>query len=299
MYASTTENVTDAVVAGFRKRYGLDVEYVRLGSADLLSRFNAEAESGSVAADLLLVAGNPRDFIENGLAKGWLQPIDQAGLPVLEDGTYPRDFLRGAAGTAAASAVSQIKPWAIAYNSTLLAPEDVPRTWKELTDPKYKGLILIPDVSASDSYLSLWSLLLDEYGEGWFADLMAQQPKILSGSVPAVQALGAGEGALALPTLPTTIGPIRDAGAPVAISQPDLTAGVETEVVTVGDTIASSPNAAKLFANYILSAEGQELMNSEEGTASVYDSSGLPAGYRPPTPEAFARADKMIELLTP
>ena len=54
-YSVPAENIAKSVSDDFAKKYGIKVKYIRLTSADLTSRFSAEAESGTPAAAPLLL----------------------------------------------------------------------------------------------------------------------------------------------------------------------------------------------------------------------------------------------------
>jgi len=56
-------------------------------------------------------------------------------------------------------------------------------------------------------------------------------------------------------------------------------------------------NAARLFANYVLSQEGNKVFNADPGLYSVYDLAGLPKQYVSPKPDATARKDLVLRLL--
>ena len=55
--------------------------------------WNTEAEAGNIAADLLFTSGPADEFAADSAKKGWVEPISQAGLPVLKSGEYPERFL--------------------------------------------------------------------------------------------------------------------------------------------------------------------------------------------------------------
>lgn len=60
---------------------------------------------------------------------------------------------------------------------------------------------------------------------------------------------------------------------------------------------AKHPNAARLFANYVLSAEGNKVVNDDPGGVTLYDTSRLPKEYRSPMPGTASRKDQIVKLL--
>jgi len=88
-YSSATENVAQKVTDAFNEKYpGVTAQFVRASSPDLIQRYSAEADSGKVAADAGIFPGDA--FIPAGIKKGYFTPIDQAGIPVVDQGTYPK-----------------------------------------------------------------------------------------------------------------------------------------------------------------------------------------------------------------
>jgi iron(III) transport system substrate-binding protein len=191
--------------------------------------------------------------------------------------------------------VAQIQPWLISYNKNLLKA-DLPKTWQDVANPKYKGMELVPDPKSSDAYLDIWDLLLTTYGEGYLQSLKANNLKLFPSGAPAVQALGAGEGSLMFPTTGPNVYNQADQGAPLAIILPDLTVGVEIELQLTARGKSAHPNAARLFANYVLSEEGNRLFSSDPGNVSIYDPN-LPKDYHSPNQEGVKTRDKIMSAL--
>ena len=290
-YSAATENVAKKIADGFTGKYGIKAQYIRLGSAAQQQRYAAEADGGNFAADVLFIAGNASTFAEDGIKKGWMESVSDAGIPAIRNGEYPARFLRGT------TAVVQIAPWGIGYNTESVKGGDVPKTWKDLVNPKFKGQLIIPDPASSDAYLDLWVLLLERYGESFFADIRASNPRRFPSGVPGTQSLGAGEGAVNAPVVSPQVFGLQAKGAPVAISIPEITTGVEIQLIMTNRAKAKHPNAGRLLAHYVASNEGNRALNDEPGSISVYDTSQLPKQYEAPKPGTPARKEQMSKLL--
>lgn len=284
LYSSATENVPKRVGAAFTAKYGIKFNGLRISSSPLMQRFSAESEAGNVAADIAWIAGGVGPFTENAVKRGWVEPVSQAGLPVVKSGEFPAKFMR------ANSAVVQVAPWGITYHSGRLKGAEIPRQIKDILEPRFKGQILLPDPRSSDVYLGFWGLVLDRYGEQFFTQLRALEPRRFASGVPAVQALGAGEGLIELPAVPAQVLATKSTGAPVDIFIPSLTTGLEMEVVLTARARAKRPAAARLLANYIMSQEGNKVFNDDPGGVTVYDTSGLPKEYEAPKEGTGAQA---------
>ena len=72
--------------------------------------------------------------------------------------------------------------------------------------------------------------------------------------------------------------------------------GIEMQVILTSRAKAKHPNAARLFANYILSPEGNKVFNDDPGGVTVYDTAGLPKGYQPPKAGVFSRREEIAKL---
>ena len=290
-YSSATENVAKRIGDAFSAKYGVRFQFVRLPGAQVPLRYSAEAETGSFSADLIYIAGSSVTFGEEAIKKGWMESIPNAGLPVVKSGEFPARFITGP------TAIVQIAPWYMAYNSQKLAAADAPKDWMDLLNPKYKGQILIPDPRSSDSYLDHWALLIDTYGEKFFAPFRAQNLRVYSSGVPAVQALGAGEGMIEVPGVPALYAGIAAKGAPLKMIETDLATGVEMSVLLTARGKARHPNAARLLANFSMTPEGNAIFNSSPGDVGIYDTAKLPRQYTPTKPAIVKRQAEVMKAL--
>jgi iron(III) transport system substrate-binding protein len=290
-YSSSPETQNKRVTDAFTAKYGVRMQVVRLASTQLQQRYAAEASAGNIAADVVVNAGNSVVYAEEGIRNGWVESISEAGIPVIRSGEYPAQYNRGP------TAIVQVTPWLIAYHTEKVAAADVPKDWRDLLNPKFKGQIIMPDPRASEAYLDVLALLLDRYGEGYFNQLRAQNLRFASAGAGAIQSLGAGEGFVDGPTTSAIVMTQKAKGSPVNMVVPDLTSGVELQVMLTARSKAKHPNAARLFANYVLSREGNTVYNDEPAGVTMYDSSGLPKEYQSPKAGTSARKGQIYKLL--
>jgi len=291
LYSAATENVAKRVADAFRKKYGIEVRFIRLGSSPLLQRFSTEAEAGTFVADVIFTAGGAQEFVKEAKAKGWVQSIDYAELPVVQSGEFPKKDNRGL------TALAQTQLWIIAYNTDLVKESEKPASWEALLDPKFQGQIIIPDPAVSDAYTEFWALLEKEYGADFLRKVAQTRPRRFDSGVAALQSLSAGEAALLIPMTVPAVNSLKAKGAPAASLTPALTTGVEMQVIMPNSRKVPHPNAGKLLANFMLSKEGNAILNSEDGSVSVYNESGLPARYESPDPGAAKRTSEIRQRL--
>ncbi len=289
-YSAAVDSTARRTGEAFFAKYGIKSSFIRIGGTQILQRFATEAEAGTFAADLVLNSGDVVNFTEEGIKKGWHDSISPAGLPVLLSGEYPARLNRGP------TAVVQIAPWILAYNTDKLKPADLPKDWNELLSPRFNGQLVVPAPRSSDAYIAFWALHLDKLGDAYFTQLRSQGPRLYIGIAPSLNALAAGEGSLMVPTLAAFVQDMIAKGAPLKLYTLDNTTGIEMQVLLTSRAKAKHPNAARLFANYILSPEGNKVFNDDPGGVTVYDQTGLPKGYQSPKAGIFTRRDEIAKL---
>ena len=291
-YWAPVETVAKRTSDAFMAKYGIKVAFIRFPGEGSLQRFASEAESGTFAADLMFLSGTSSfRFAEEGIKKGWMDPVGGANLPVLASGEFPARFNRGA------TALLQLLPWQMTFNTDKIKPADFPKDWPDLLNPKYKGQILFANPRCCTVFQEFFKTMLDKYGEKFLADLGAQTGRQYPSGVPAVQGLAAGEGAITLPTVVPQVQAVRAKGAPVDSVMPAFTTGIELHVLLTARGKAKNPNAARLFANYVMSQEGNRVLNDDPGGFSMYDTTKLPAQYVPADTQATQHADRIAKLL--
>jgi iron(III) transport system substrate-binding protein len=137
------------------------------------------------------------------------------------------------------------------YNTQRVKPEDAPRAWTDLLDPKWKGQLAFGHPGFS-GYVGVWTLAMrDKYKWDYFDRLAKNNPRIgRSGNDP-ITLLNAGECKVGLGPLATTL-LSASKGNPIAAQYPS-----DGSILCIGPSgvLASAPhpNAARLFANWLLS----------------------------------------------
>jgi iron(III) transport system substrate-binding protein len=145
----------------------------------------------------------------------------------------------------------------ISYNTSMVAEKDAPRNWPDLLDPKWKGKVSIGHPAFS-GYVGTWVVLMRKlYGWEYFEKLEKNQPQIGRSVNDTVTMLNSKERAVAAGPEATTL-LSRDKGNPLAVVYP--TDGALLMVSPSGiPKNAPSPNAAKLYMEFLLSKEAGEV----------------------------------------
>ena len=277
VYGTVDESILQAVTGAFTEQYDVPASFVRLVSADLSQRFSTEAQAGATVADVVLLTSSP--FYGDALGNGWLQPVDEAELPAFP-GEFPEDYTSDDGATPIVSLV----PTTMVYNTDLMA--EAPTSWEDYADPANKGELLLAEPSSSPANVAFWALMREEYGDDFLEAVAANEPRWYNSAVPATQGVAAGEGALGFPGVAAIVAGLQEQNAPVEAAVLSPTTGPEIGLGLAAESPCA--NAGKLFANYLLSEEGNTYFNEVSDAISPY-SEDVQDFVRPtPVPEAEA-----------
>ncbi|MEX2644344.1 MAG: extracellular solute-binding protein [Acetobacterales bacterium] len=269
IYTSNRTEIADAQAKAFQEKYGIEVESIRQGSQKTIQRTFTELQAGSIGGDIvhcLCVA-----FVNDLKGRGWTIPFKTTYFDRI-----PAE-LKDPEGHWLAHRVTLIL---IAYNKNLVTTE--PTSWKDLTDPKYKGKTTIGDANYGSIPLGLGEALSRNLGWEFFENIGKNEPLIFQSNVQNVQWLATGE---------RWLGPITDYDAAAAIEkgEPVGLAYPSEGVVPLPGTSAilkgsKHPEAAKLFMEFLLSDEGQQ---------SHLDGAQYPVRTDFPGPKAIKPMDQL------
>jgi iron(III) transport system substrate-binding protein len=147
-------------------------------------------------------------------------------------------------------------PFSLAYNTEKLAAREVPQRYEDLLDSRWKGKLLFPDPARSGSGAGWYMIMKDQLGESFLRGLAAQQ---LICKHPAEEHLAKGEGSILVAAILDHIERLKAKGAPVDwVPMPIMMVGGPHAVLF---RHAENPAAAKLWIDFLHSAQGQEIMS--------------------------------------
>ncbi|MCO7218499.1 ABC transporter substrate-binding protein [Klenkia sp. PcliD-1-E] len=261
LYGVPDEAALQTLTDAFTAEYDIPVSVVRLVSADLTQRFSTEAQAGAPAADVILLTNSP--FYSQAYDNGWLTPMDQADIPA-----FPGDFPEGFTADDGRTPIVQLVPTSMVYNPDLVS--EAPDSWEAYADPAFSGELLFAEPTSSPANVAFWQLMRETYGDQFLQAVAANQPSWYNSAVPATQAVAAGEGSLGFPGVTPIVNNLKSAGAPVELAQLSPTTGPEIAVGVTADSPCSA--AGRLFANYVLSEEGNTYLNELTGDISPFSS---------------------------
>jgi len=147
-----------------------------------------------------------------------------------------------------------------AFNPRKVNAKDVPRTWEELLNPKWKGEILF-DESSLEEVMALLAAWGKERTVNYLGKLSQQQLLIRVGRDTTTQMMMAGEAPLAVTTYGYNNESLRASNAPVDWVAQDLVPALIYPLTLARN--APHPHAAALFYDFLISEEGQRLIAKE------------------------------------
>jgi len=286
-YSSNPQDQAEAQGKAFKDKYGVSVDVFRASSGPLGQKFAAEAGAGDVTADAVILADPV--FMDQASEKGWLANL--SALPSVPQ--WPKQFF------STTYAKVQLLPITIEYNKDKVKQADAPAQWQDLLKPMFKGQTLFVDPRNVPVWVAWMYFMREKYGDDFLRQLGKQDLRLAASAVPGTQQLAAGEAAILVPSNHQVILPLVGQGAPLADTLPEPSTGVEQLLGVAAK--APHPNAARLFVNWAMTAEGQAIFNKDVGSSPLPNIPGavpLPKSYESPKiKEAVAVQDELLKLV--
>jgi iron(III) transport system substrate-binding protein len=158
-----------------------------------------------------------------------------------------------------------------------VAAADQPKTWTDLTQPKYKGKLVMADPSFSSLLVTIVGTLAKEHGWQYFEKLRANDIMLVQGNQQVSDMVKRGERLIAVGADAAYVGESKKEGMPLStLYQDDGTFIIPSPSSVVKGS--PNPNAAKAFAEFMLSKPVQELFPHEYLYSARTDIAG-PVGY--------------------
>jgi iron(III) transport system substrate-binding protein len=240
-----------ALCGGFEKKYaGIKCNYVRTTAQVAYQRLAQDQKAGIAQASV--ISSTDTSHYVRMKKDGWLQPYRPKNLSELVDAfksfNDPDDlFIATAAGLVL-----------ITYNSSLVQAAEAPRKWTDLADPRWKGKVSIGHPGFS-GYVGTWVVQMRKlYGWDYFKKLELNKPRIGRSINDTVTMLNAKESWVAAGPQATTL-ESRAKGNPVAVVYPEDGAVLMVSPSGILKN-APAPNAARLFMEFLLSKDGNEIV---------------------------------------
>jgi ABC-type Fe3+ transport system substrate-binding protein len=253
----------------FTKRFGIVLEAVPGRGAATIRRMVDESKAGIRYFDLHF--GGTESTVRGLLPEDVLAPVEPSFiLPEVKD---PKNWWGGHIWIDNAKRMiysfAAYQTQTLSYNSDLAKPEEI-RTFDDYLNPKWQGKIGFSDPRVPGSGASIWSFLWQVKGEEYLKKLVAQKMFIGRDLRLLAESLVKGRVSHTLGIGYTEFAPFLKAGLPIRtlpIPKEGLyaTAGYGSLVIMKN---GPHPNATKVFINWLLGKEGQEIFTKSMGEAT-------------------------------
>ena len=244
LYVSANLPLAQAISKAFEQKHPfLKVEITRNSGEALLNRIRTEKLAGKTLFDVVYGATVP--LLP---AVGVVQPYLSVETPA-----YPQKFREAKDFWTGVSA----NYYVMGFNTKLVPRSDAPKDWQDLTQPKWKGKIAM-DPEEFSWFGAMENYLGEEKNLKLMSALAGQEIQWRKNHTTLAQFLAAGEYPMAL-VYAHTMEEMKQKGAPVEWLRTTKPIVVDLQAVALAAQPAS-PNSAKLFVDFLLSAEGQEII---------------------------------------
>jgi iron(III) transport system substrate-binding protein len=248
LYTSFAEKDLPPLIAAFEKKYGIKVKVWRAGSEKVLQRTLTEAAARRYEVDAIHSSALEMEALHR-------EKILQAvALP------YSIELIAGALRPHREWVATYLSVWVQAYNTNLIKKEDLPRTFQDLLDPKWKGKLGI-EAHVPEWYSTVILAMGEEKGTRFFRDLVGRNGiSVRTGHSLLNNLVIAGDVPLALTVYNFMPEAAKRRGATIDwfVLEPAV---ARTSGIGIARR-APHPNAALLFHDYMLSPEAQKLLLS-------------------------------------
>jgi iron(III) transport system substrate-binding protein len=280
--AAAGQTAHGLVAKAFEKKYGIAVSFLEARASELRERVRSEQAAGRFIGD---VSHNGSTTSTLQAQEGAFQPFGALpGLARLR-APFKADALRMPVFASA---------YAILVNTQLVKPADAPKSWQDLTDPKWKGRILCDDMRALGGGAVTFFVLQEKLGRGFHERLAANAPVFSRDLRASERRVARGEYAVWIPMTSNNVAEMK--GLPVKLIVPSEGMPYITYELALLKN-APHPNAARLFMEFFLSDEAQAI-HAAQGLITVTTLASADGAKPPPllgTTEA-ARQDEMLKL---
>jgi iron(III) transport system substrate-binding protein len=250
LYTSFAEKDLPPLVTAFERKYGVKVKVWRAGSEKVLQRTLTEAAARRYEVDAVHSSALEMETLHR---EKILQPVISP---------HSTELIAGALPPHAEWVATYLSVWVQAYNTHLVKKEDLPKTFRDLLDPKWKGKLGI-EANVPEWYSTVVLNMGEEKGIQFFRDLVGRNGiSVRTGHSLLNNMVVAGEVPLALTVYHFMAEAAKRKGAAIDwfVLEPAV-----ARMSGIGIARrAPHPDAALLFYDFMLSTEAQELLVSME-----------------------------------
>lgn len=246
-----TQDILNDISSTFTKKYpGIEFQGVRKTAGAIFQQLTQEMQAGISNADVFSTAdiGQVIKLKDDGKLTQYVPAGKESLLAQYRNLDSDNFYNLGA-----------LLPSVIGYSTQKVQEAEVPKTWKEMLNPKFKNQISVGSALASGQ-VGVWALAIaQKYGWDQFFPQFNQQNPKLGRSINDVTAdLISGERTIGVGSLGQFLAE-KAKGNPIGIKYPSDGTLIVTGPIAILKT-APHPNAARLFLNFMMSKEYSQLI---------------------------------------
>jgi iron(III) transport system substrate-binding protein len=277
-YTSTPIALAQQIAGDFEKETGIKVELFRSGGSAILRRFQQELSAGLVAVDVL--THSDPGIADTFTKKGIYVPFKPKGFDVVPEAAKDPD------GNWVAQRLNLI---ALYYRSDLIPEADAPKTLADLADPKYKGKGVMADPNFASLQVAVDGTIAEHHTWDFFKKLRENDTMVVQGAQQVVDMVKRGERPIAVAaSISYAIDAIAEGHKLTPVYPKDGTFLVASPTGVIKGS--PNPNAAKLFAQFLL-AEPQQVAVTKFGALAALPDVPPPDGYAPLSSMTITKID--------
>jgi iron(III) transport system substrate-binding protein len=261
-YAGIPVPDAQAILSALERKYPfIKTTFYRSTGSALVSRIQTEQRAGSQIWDVMNATGfEPYALVEQGYFAKYDAPERKA-------------FPEGHKDNEGYWATMYTSPMVVTYNTRLVPSGDLPKEYFDLLQPNWKGRLGL-DSSDLEWYANLRKMWGAEKAQKFLQGLRAQETRLVQGRSLLTNLLSGGEVAILVNNFLQNVIEAKRSSSPVEFVALDP---VISAAGLVGiNKAAPHPNAARLFIDFVLSKEGQELIVKTDRSSVRKDVTGNP-----------------------
>jgi iron(III) transport system substrate-binding protein len=246
LYTSMATTESALLAQAFEKKFGVKVQLWRSLSENVLQRALAEARGHRRALDVVETNAPEVEALAREQVVAQFDSPHLADLPAWAIPSHRRWFS------------DRANVWVTGYNTAKVKREELPGTLAGFADPAWKGRLSL-EATDNDWMYGVINYMGEERGREFFRRLSALRPEMRKGHILAAQLVAAGELSVCLTIYSGNADSIKSKGGPIDWLPIEPLVGRPQALALAKN--APHPHAALLFADFILSPEGMQLLN--------------------------------------
>lgn len=247
LYTSLAPTESQPLADAFQKKYGVKIVLWRALSDQVVQRTITEARGRRYAVDVIETNGPEMEMLAREKLLAEIHSPFIADLPAAAIPSHRSWF------------PDRLNFYVVAYNTTKVRRSEIPATYDGFADPKWKGRIAL-EATDAEWMATLIKVRGESEGMAFFRRLSALRPATRRGHILLATLVAAGEVPVGLTTYNSNVVALKRKGAPIDFVPVQPVVARPQGIGVLRN--APHPNAALLFVDFVLSPEGQKLLES-------------------------------------